>query len=209
MASIRWVRPLLTTSANSSAFASSASLRCSSAGIRSLIRPCGRGDVDRAGEDVVAGLGGVDVVVRVHVSPERLRWRARRSPRWCSCWTRCPSRSGRRRSGTRRRARWPRRSRRPATIASARSRSSTPSSALACGRGALDQTEGRDQRRVDRDAGDREVLDRSLGLGLVEGGGRHPHLAHGVVLDAEVVVGGSGHGQVCRPATASQRPSPF
>ena len=38
MASIRWVRPLLTTSANSVAFAASACSRWRSAGIRLLIR---------------------------------------------------------------------------------------------------------------------------------------------------------------------------
>ena len=52
-------------------------------------------------EDVVGRLAHVDVVVRV--APRRRRgWR---SPRWRSCSTRCPSRSGRRRSGTGRRVR--------------------------------------------------------------------------------------------------------
>ena len=62
------------------------------------------GDVDAGREGVVARLAGVDVVVGVHVDAGA--WRtARRAPRSCSCWSWCPSRSGRRRSGRRRGAR--------------------------------------------------------------------------------------------------------
>jgi hypothetical protein len=47
----------------------------------------------------------------------------------------------------------------------------------------FDQREGVHERTLDRLAGDREVLDRPLGLGTPQGVGGHTHLAHGVVLD--------------------------
>lgn len=66
VASIRWVRPALTTSRHSSALRSSAAASTSRPGSRLLDHRLGGGDVDGGGEDVVGGLGGVDVVVGVH-----------------------------------------------------------------------------------------------------------------------------------------------
>ncbi len=57
------------------------------------------------------------------------------------------------------------------------------------GRLALDHRQGPDQAAVDGQAGDREVLHRPLGLRGVLGAEGDPHLAHGVVLDAEPTVG--------------------
>ena len=119
--------------------------------------------------------------------PERCDWRAMRSPRWCSCCSTCRSRSGRCRSGTAsscapsatssggvvdRRRPWRCRARRAqrwpvaaAALISASARMWADSSAL---------------------AGDREVLDRALGLGAPQRVARHPDLAHRVVLDPEL-----------------------
>ena len=74
-------------------------------------------------------------------------------------------------------------------IAVAMSASSTPSSALTDGSCALDRRERADQGPVDRQAGDREVLDRPLGLRPPQGVARDMHVAHRVVLDPEVVLG--------------------
>ena len=73
-----------------------------------------------------------------------------------------------------------------ATIASAMSWSRTPSSALALRAGGLDLRQRADVRRLERRAGDREVLDRALRLRAPQGVAGHLYLAHGVVLDAEV-----------------------
>ena len=75
-------------------------------------------------------------------------------------------------------------------IAAATSSGSTPSSRLTTADGALDRRQRADQRPLDPQPGDREVLDRPLRLGAPPGVGRHPHLPHRVVLDAELV---SGH----------------
>ena len=53
-------------------------------------------------------------------------------------------------------------------------------------RGALDRGQGRDERPLDGHPRDGEVVDRPLRLGLPLGRRRHPHLPHGVVLDAEI-----------------------
>jgi hypothetical protein len=52
---------------------------------------------------------------------------------------------------------------------------------------ALDQREPADQLPLDRPAGDREVFHRALGLRPPLGLGGHPHLAHRIVLDPEVL----------------------
>ena len=68
----------------------------------------GGGQVDGRGEHVVGRLAGVDVVVGVTCLAGLTRGcapPAGRSPRWRSCSTRCPSRSGTRRPGTGRRGR--------------------------------------------------------------------------------------------------------
>ena len=72
-------------------------------------------------------------------------------------------------------------------IASACSAVRAPRSALVRGRGRLDPGQRVDQRRLERLAADREVLDRALGLRPPQGVLRDPDLAHGVVLDAVVV----------------------
>ena len=72
-------------------------------------------------------------------------------------------------------------------MAVATSSGSTPSSRLTIAAAPLIDAERADQRPLDPEARDREVLDRPLGLGPPPGGGRHPHLAHRVVLDAELV----------------------
>ncbi len=55
------------------------------------------------------------------------------------------------------------------------------------GRRRLDLADRPQQRRRQRSSADREVLHRALGLRAVQGVGRHPHLAHRVVLDPELV----------------------
>ena len=67
---MRWVRPDLTTPANSSRFASRACARCSSAGSRSFTTAAVAA-VDAGREDVVARLAGVDVIVRMDRPPRR------------------------------------------------------------------------------------------------------------------------------------------
>ena len=133
---------------------------CSSAGSSWFVAAVQRGEVHGAREHVVGGLAHVDVVVGVRaLAGERgddlvgVHVRAR-----------CPSRSGRRRSGTGRRARRRRPRRRPRRSRSARSVSSSPSSALTRAAGALDAAQPVDDRRGDRLAGDREVLDGLGGL---------------------------------------------
>src|SRR5690606_34163884 len=51
----------------------------------------------------------------------------------------------------------------------------------------LDAGERLDERAFEPHPGHREVLDRALGLRAPQRGRRHPDLAHGVVLDADVV----------------------
>ena len=73
-----------------------------------------RREVDRRREHVVRRLRRVHVVVRVHAAGRATPTPAGRAPRSCSCSTTCPTRSGRRRSGSGRRGRLapPRRRRR-------------------------------------------------------------------------------------------------
>ena len=59
------MRPILTTSSNSRAFASSDPASRRIAGSRRCVTRLRRGDVDRRGNDVVAGLPAIDVVVRM------------------------------------------------------------------------------------------------------------------------------------------------
>ena len=62
--------------------------------------------------------------------------------------------------------------------------------------GTLDLGERDDLTAFEPGTRDGKVLDRTLCLCAVEGGARHAHLAHGVVLDA--VIGVSAHG--CGPS---------
>ncbi len=64
--------------------------------------------------------------------------------------------------------------------------------------GPLDAGEGDDLRGLEPGSGDREVLDGALRLRSVQRGRGDAHLAHGVVLDAEVLAGGArAHDDVC------------
>ena len=173
MASIRWVRPGLHQPGELLGLALEAGGEHVEGGQQVVGDGERRGDVDRGREGVVAGLAGVDVVVGVHVGPAARR-RGWRSPRWRSCWSWCPTRSGRRRSGTRRRAR----PRRPpsAAVDDRRRLVGVEDAELAVDlrRRRLDPADRVDQRRLDRGAADREVLDRALGLRPPEGVGRAP-----------------------------------
>ena len=111
-------------------------------------------------------LRGVHVVVGVHGRAEPLGGQGREHLVGVHVRARCPSRSGRRRSGTRSSqsprghlGRLLRRWRRP------RRRVSTPSSALTRADGGLDPGQRGDECALDRLPGDREVLHRALGLG--------------------------------------------
>ena len=128
---MRCVRPDFTTSANSTALRLEGAREVLERRDQVADDARGRGDVHRRREHVVGRLRRVDVVVGVHGPAECARWRASRAPRWCSCSTTCPSRSGRRRSGSGRRA--PRRRPRPRRRRWRRRcrPSSTPSSAFA------------------------------------------------------------------------------
>ncbi len=88
------------------------------------------GDVHRGREHVVRRLRGVDVVVRVHGRAELRRSRGSRAPRSCSCSSWCPSRSGRCRPGTGRGGAPAMISSAAATIESAISGATMPSSLL-------------------------------------------------------------------------------
>ena len=149
VASMRCVRPALTTSSNSPAFAASAAARCVERRDQLDGRRRGGGEVDGGREHVVGRLRRVHVVVRVHRACRAAGRRASRSPRWRSCSTTSPTRSGTRRSGTGRRA--PRRPPRPRRrrSPSAMSPASTPSSAFTARRRALDRRQGPDVRGLE------------------------------------------------------------
>ena len=138
-------------------------------GRRSSRRRLDGGDVDRGREGVVARLAGVDVVVGVGLDAGRA-WRARRAPRSCSCWSWCPSRSGRRRSGS---ASWCCAADDLVGAGSDRLRPARrlmmPSSALILGGRLLHPGDRHDVRRLEGGAADREVLHRPLGLGPPQG----------------------------------------
>ncbi len=107
--------------------------------------------LERGRDRVVRALAAVDVVVRVDLpAAEPGARRGGRRPRSCSCWSRCRSRSGRRRSGTGRRARRRRpRAPRPA-IAAATSASSRPSSPFVSAAASLTSASARRKRRGSR-----------------------------------------------------------
>ena len=128
---------------------------CSSAGSSVVRRLVERGEVHGAREHVVGGLPHVHVVVGVRA----LAGERRDAPRWRSCSTTCPSRSGRRRSGTGRRARPRRPRRRRRRSRSASSASSRPSSALTRAAAPLMRPSQRTTASGTRLAGDREVVD--------------------------------------------------
>ena len=103
IASIRWVRPVLTTLASDFAAPVDGRLQVFQGRPQLFLPDQRRRHLDRGGDHVVRTLAEVDMVVGVHgrlAARDRPRWR---SPRWRSCCWTCPSRSGRGRSGTRRR----------------------------------------------------------------------------------------------------------
>ena len=77
VASIRWVRPLLTTSANSSALRAKRRLEVAQRRDEVAYDLTRRCEMDRRREDVVGRLRRVDVVVGVHVAPEATRGEGR------------------------------------------------------------------------------------------------------------------------------------
>ena len=85
-------------------------VRCSSDGASDSLIAMRGADVHRRGNHVVGALLHVDVIVGMDrvlaaaLAGGRSRWPGRRSPRWRSCWSRCPSRSGKYRRRTARRA---------------------------------------------------------------------------------------------------------
>ena len=139
----------------------------------------------RGREHVVRRLRGVDVVVRVHRAAEALRRRASRAPRSCSCSIECPSRSGRRRSGTGRR-RCPRRPRRRRRRSRRRRpASSTPSSALTRAAAALMRASACDLGRLEAVAPEIGKFSTARWVWARHSASRgDAHLAHRVVLDA-------------------------
>ena len=62
--------------------------------------------------------------------------------------------------------------------------------------GALDLREGDDLARLEARARDGEVLDGALRLRAVQGAARDAHLAHRVVLDPVLRLGGLAHGDL-------------
>ena len=181
MASMRWVRPAFTTSANSSALRSSASARCSRAGTSSLDAAAARRRGSPSGTRRCCDCEALTWSFGWTARAESRGGERSRSPRWRSCWSRCPSRSGTRRAGTRRHAARRRRRRR-------RRRSPRPSPARARrvgvgpGGGALDQARAA-IRRADpacRRSGSSRRPAVSAPPRRVRG---HVDLAHGVVFD--------------------------
>ena len=174
MASIRCVRPDFTTSANSAAFASSDAARWRERRDQVGDDGLGRGDVDRRRELVVGRQRVVHVVVRVD----------RTSP---------PSRSAARRASTSLAFMfdevpepvWNDVDRELGVPVAAGHLGRGGRDGVGLGRieqaalgpnpraGALDQRQGGDQLALDRLPGDREVLDRPLGLGPPLGLARH------------------------------------
>ena len=124
-ASMRCVRPALTTCGPVVGAAAQRRGEVLQRGDHVRDQGLGRGDVDRGGEHVVAALRGVDVVVRVHLDPEARVARVAITS-LAFMFELCPTRSGTRRSGTGRRARPAATSSAAAAIAAARSSSSTP-----------------------------------------------------------------------------------
>ena len=146
-------------------------------------------EVDRRGKHVVRRLRRVHMVVRVDRCriTEAGRRQARDHLVRVHVRTRCPSRSGMRRSGTRRDG-----IRGGDLVGRGRDRVGDPPVDLrnlreTCvhprGLG-LDQREGTDHPLVHRAARDREVLDGALRLRAPQRVDGYPHVAHRIVLDA-------------------------
>ena len=190
IASIRWVRPVLAVFFSSRARRSMVFFRCFSAGSSSSARHQRGADVDRGGDHVVGALPVIDVIVRD--APCAPPWPARCAitslafmlvlvpePVWNTSignWS----------------SNW------PSATASAALRIAVawfffrwPSCQVGLGRGRLDQPQRADEAARQRQAGDREIVDRPLGLRAVQRVGGHLQFAHAVVFDAETAHGRS------------------
>ena len=199
---MRWVRPLLTTSANSSALRDSDSSRCCRAGMRSrTIAPVaatwiadGKTSLDDC-EALTWSLGCTGLpsasVARVAMTSLVFMLLDVPEPVWKTSIGKCSSQSpcatSPRRLGDR---------------AGDLGVEHAEVGVDAGGR-ALDGGEGADQLPLDGGAGDREVLDGALRLGPPLGPRRDAHLSHGVVLDAVV-----GAALVCGRPAAGPRCAP-
>ena len=134
------------------------------AGVSASRHCADHGDVHRGRERVVGRLAALDVVVGMHrrFAPARaaeLSSRGWRSPRWRSCWSACPIRSGTRRAGTRRRTRPSITSCAASAMAPPISSGSPPSSTLAKAAAFLNTPNAPHGRAPDVAlAADREVL---------------------------------------------------
>ena len=197
VASCRWVRPILTTSANASAFAASVSRRRSTPGTSASSICSTDGDVHRGRERVVGRLAPVDVVVRVHrrLRPTLAAGELDRAvgDHLVGVHVDLRARPGlehdEREVVVERRRRSPRRRR--GTISSTFSGGSCPSSPFAMRRALLQDAERADHGTGEAEPvdADREVLDRPLGLRPPVTVGRHLDRPHRVGLGAK-----RGHG---------------
>ena len=140
-------------------------------------------------------------------APEPLRRERWRAPRSCSCSTTCPSRSGTRRPGSGRPScpRRPRRRRRGSPSATSFGDHLQPG--VDRRRRPLDRRPARRSAPARSAARDREVLDRPLRLRPPPGVGRHPDLAHRVVLDAvaRIVMARDATRRLCHYGSARDR----
>ena len=167
--------------------------RCSSAGTRSSSGGAGGGQVHGGGEGVVARLGGVHLVVRVHRAG-RAGCEASAATHLVDVHVRATSRtrSGRRRPGTGRRARRRRPPAAAAATASATSAGSTPSRALTRAAAALTAASARTTAGSTRHAADREVLAPPAGsarpTGRAAGTATSPIVSRSIRTSSSVVM---------------------
>ena len=183
---MRWVRPALTTSANSVSLRRQGSARCSRAGTRSSDGRRRRRDAQGAGERVVARLAGVDVVVGVDVEVAR----EVREP----CHDLVDVHVGRRAGAGLEDV-----DRELVVVVAVRDLTRPPRDrsgaagvehaelGVDVGGGGLEQRECVDDAGRHRLPADREVLDGPRRLRAPQGVGGHLHLAHRVVLGPEAL----------------------
>ena len=187
IASIRWVRPVLATLPSDLARALDDLAQVLQRRQQLLDRGQLRRHPDRGRDHVVGALAEVDVVVGMHRPCAGARARpASRSPRWHSCCSRCPNRSGRCRSGNARRAR---RRPLPARPCGSRPRApfgNRPRPALTSAAAALTRPSARMKPRGMGRPDTGKLSHRALGLRAPQRVGGDLQFAHAVVLDAEV-----------------------
>ena len=205
VASIRCVRPALTVSANSSALASNAVASRSSAGTRSSTTASVAATWMLVGkvslllcEALTWSLGWTSTparAARVAITSLAFMLELVPEPVWKTSSGNSPSCS-------------------PATIASAASTMACacswvthPQRGVGARGGRLDVRQRLDVPGLERQAADREVLDRALGLGPPEGVARHLDLAHGVVLGACLAHGARRYSRGLTRRCRTPRPS--